>query len=457
MRLVRSGKRRQIRERAHAASDSRHVPEPGQRLEPGEVSSAIREAIDKLPREEREAVSLRYEQGLPFRKAAEVLNVSEPTLNRRIHRGLRLMRSELTAKGFAVAAPLQLAALVSDLGVSPLPEALRSKLSGLLRDGPPPGHVPGPASGHASKRPPAPAGALVPWTLLAGAVALALPVAMALWDPDTENGERRVAPPLKEGRSTVRPQLTSAPSSKKEQKTLLLRWREVVHEDAFNTGRLDDFWTRRMPAAKPGYLAFDVGRGGTGLDLFVGDSKTTVRKGQKEFHLHERVEIVSRPLRLGEDDLSFAHIHLVRERLRCRGAWRFGAEVLAEDGGVVARLELESGREDWVWRIGDRGFSFGDRVRARNTVVVTPRGEVCLCERIGLANGQPSELRVRLAARERLRPKFETVRLRLFAEVPGGGARAEGEGELLARWRRVTIWRANLGAAETSSRGDSKN
>jgi hypothetical protein len=367
------------------------------------------------------------------------------------------MRSELTAKGLAVAAPLQLAVLVRDLGIPPLPEALRSKLSSLLRDGPPPGHVPGPASSHPPKRPPAPAGGRVPWMLLAGAFALALSLALALWEPHTGNGERRVAPALKEGRSTVRSQLTGAPSRKNEEKTLLLRWREVVHEDAFDTGRLDDFWTRRMPAAKPGYLAFDVGKGGTGLDLFVGDSKATAWKDQAKYRLHRRVEIVSRQLRLGEDDLSFAHVHLVRKPLRCRGAWRFGAEVLAEDGGAVARLELQSGREDWVWRIGDRGFGFGDRVHARNTVVVTPRGEVCLCERIGLANGRPSELWVRLAARERLRPKFETVRLRLFAEIPGGGAGAEGEGELLARWRRVTIWRANLGAAKTSSRGDSKN
>jgi RNA polymerase sigma factor (sigma-70 family) len=53
------------------------------------------EAIDKLPEDEREAFSLVRIQGLTHAEAAEVLNVSPKTVQRRLNRGLLLLAEQL--------------------------------------------------------------------------------------------------------------------------------------------------------------------------------------------------------------------------------------------------------------------------------------------------------------------------------------------------------------------------
>jgi hypothetical protein len=108
-------------------------------LGPDEVAGAIRDAIEALPLKEREAVSLRYEQGLNDCTAADVLDVSRSTLDLRARRGLERMRVALAARGFAYTAVPLLARQVRGLGVPPMPETLKTALMDLLGNAPPPG------------------------------------------------------------------------------------------------------------------------------------------------------------------------------------------------------------------------------------------------------------------------------------------------------------------------------
>jgi RNA polymerase sigma-70 factor (ECF subfamily) len=70
---------------AAASSDSGFSPE-GRR---------ILAAIEHLPEEEREAFELVRIQGMTQTEAAEVLEVSVMTVNRRLHRGLQLLAATL--------------------------------------------------------------------------------------------------------------------------------------------------------------------------------------------------------------------------------------------------------------------------------------------------------------------------------------------------------------------------
>jgi RNA polymerase sigma-70 factor (ECF subfamily) len=143
--VVRSKAKRKRRESVYGRVTERRSIRTDERLRQHELSHAVREAIEELPRKEREAVSLRYEQGLSDRKAAAILEIPPSTLNLRVHRALKRMRVRLTAGGHAVATPVVLARQVSELGVPPQPEALRKTLLDLLANGPPPGarHVRG--------------------------------------------------------------------------------------------------------------------------------------------------------------------------------------------------------------------------------------------------------------------------------------------------------------------------
>jgi RNA polymerase sigma factor (sigma-70 family) len=54
------------------------------------------EAIDNLPDDEREAFDLVRIQGMSFSEAAEILGVSDMTVNRRLNRGLRILVEQLS-------------------------------------------------------------------------------------------------------------------------------------------------------------------------------------------------------------------------------------------------------------------------------------------------------------------------------------------------------------------------
>lgn len=59
------------------------------------VDAGIMEAVDRLPETYRTAVLLRDVEGLGYREAAEVMEVSEGTAKSRVFRGRRLLREDL--------------------------------------------------------------------------------------------------------------------------------------------------------------------------------------------------------------------------------------------------------------------------------------------------------------------------------------------------------------------------
>jgi hypothetical protein len=122
-----------------------------------------------------------------------------------------------------------------------------------------------------------------------------------------------------------------------------------------------------------------------------------------------------------------------------RGSWEWGCEYLAEDGRPIARC-IVPGKKTVMFEIGDERFGPG-KPRKGRTLVVTPHGEVWLCEGLNLS---------RVVARKRLRPKFTSIRLRLFAAIPGESA---GGGRALAVWDRIAVRRVRLGPEKPQAPG----
>lgn len=71
-----------------------------------ELSAVIREAVDSLPEQQREAVSMQRFQGLSYEEIAEALKLSVPAVKSRIHRAKLTLKEKLTPyleRGEAVA------------------------------------------------------------------------------------------------------------------------------------------------------------------------------------------------------------------------------------------------------------------------------------------------------------------------------------------------------------------
>ena len=60
---------------------------------------SVQSAMARLPEEQREAVSLVLVEGLPYREAAEVLDVPIGTLTSRLARGREALQAMLGAEG----------------------------------------------------------------------------------------------------------------------------------------------------------------------------------------------------------------------------------------------------------------------------------------------------------------------------------------------------------------------
>jgi len=73
------------------------IPSPTQidRLLVEERQRRVRDALSRLPASMREALLLRYAEGLAYDEMAAVLGTGESTLRSRVHHGLRLLRSLL--------------------------------------------------------------------------------------------------------------------------------------------------------------------------------------------------------------------------------------------------------------------------------------------------------------------------------------------------------------------------
>jgi RNA polymerase sigma-70 factor (ECF subfamily) len=84
----------------HAAPESADT-NPETALADTERKSAVRDALSRLPREQREVLLLKEYEGLKFRDIADVLGVPESTVKSRMYAGLDAMRSCLTQIGIS--------------------------------------------------------------------------------------------------------------------------------------------------------------------------------------------------------------------------------------------------------------------------------------------------------------------------------------------------------------------
>jgi hypothetical protein len=126
---------------------------------------------------------------------------------------------------------------------------------------------------------------------------------------------------------------------------------------------------------------------------------------------------------------------------RPSGSWEWGCEFLAEDGRALAGFTVRSGRGSARLWLGDERLEYVKRA----TLIVTPRGEVWLCDGRDLS---------RVFARERLRPKLPSVRLRLFAAIPEASVAG---GRALAVWKRIVVRRVCLGIVKPPVRASARN
>jgi len=78
---------------------ARETRDPAQNAERHEKSTAVLQALDRLPPEQREVVVLKEFEGLKFREIAEILDCPESTVKSRMYYGLSGVKSMLTGQG----------------------------------------------------------------------------------------------------------------------------------------------------------------------------------------------------------------------------------------------------------------------------------------------------------------------------------------------------------------------
>ncbi|MBI3831964.1 MAG: RNA polymerase sigma factor [Planctomycetes bacterium] len=156
--------RQRRQQRVEAMSRNNEEPSNPPELEAAEREEAracLRGALLRLTEEDRAAVVLCCQQGLPLGEAAAVLEVPRQTLRDRLARTLQRLREDLTRAGIALSVTALAAQLAQESALQ-APASLCSKLDGAL---------PGKACANVPTQPPLPPDPSV-WTMTGGSVAL---------------------------------------------------------------------------------------------------------------------------------------------------------------------------------------------------------------------------------------------------------------------------------------------
>jgi RNA polymerase sigma factor (sigma-70 family) len=130
--LQRSGRRRRRREEVHAMAARNTASAPDEAAARSEEALAARTALEGLGSEEREAVSLIYEQNLKRKTAARILGCPERTVAYRAMRGLEKIKRELTAKGFAASGAVAIGNGLREMGMLEPPARLVTNIGRMV-------------------------------------------------------------------------------------------------------------------------------------------------------------------------------------------------------------------------------------------------------------------------------------------------------------------------------------
>lgn len=95
MHKMRDAQRAQYRSAAAVESVSKSFEDAAEREMPHDDRLALHDAIDRLPKKDREIVRLTYWDGLNAAEVAEVLKIREGTVWTRLHRARSALRSAL--------------------------------------------------------------------------------------------------------------------------------------------------------------------------------------------------------------------------------------------------------------------------------------------------------------------------------------------------------------------------
>lgn len=115
-----------------AQSDPGESGMPNASAEQRELREILRAAVDQLPEDERAAVVLCYQQGLPLNEASRILDVPRQTVHDRIARALERLRADLKRSGAACATPLLFVDALARDGALAAPPSLCARLDAAL-------------------------------------------------------------------------------------------------------------------------------------------------------------------------------------------------------------------------------------------------------------------------------------------------------------------------------------
>jgi RNA polymerase sigma factor (sigma-70 family) len=133
--LKRADRSRRKREReAGVIMSQEDSSSPTENKNLSEVKLALAKAMNALDQNLRVPVSLRYEQGLPYEDAAEILNMSEGTVRDYVSRGLKKLRETLARQGYAIAPSFIVATLGEGFGIH-APPSLTAALNHIAQTG----------------------------------------------------------------------------------------------------------------------------------------------------------------------------------------------------------------------------------------------------------------------------------------------------------------------------------
>lgn len=239
--LLRSERGRKRREAENTMGSTDAVPSTERTALDKEMAHAVRSAVAELPVNEREAISLCYEQDLSQEHAGEILGIPQQTISIRIRSGLERLRLRLAEEGFAAVTPMAVAGGLRDLGIPPAPPTLQESIQSLVSRV---SRISARITHKSTRVTPPHAG------LKAGVAVLALAAAaFGLWSALNQPAVEQFAPPPPDPASIAPPDDPPPPPSERDE-AFHFRW-NFSEGPAKDIAVLDGAWNWKKPDGEP--------------------------------------------------------------------------------------------------------------------------------------------------------------------------------------------------------------